>query len=268
MNGTSIFHYRGSEKLRGAPPRIWQRISYFYRGIGLWRTLLVVARNAVAPIYRWEVAYVVIHYIDRQSPRVPGDRVVDKNGTDCIVIESVEELDNIRDETPAGIPMKRLRRHLSDLPNSLVLLARRPTDTGRKTIAYETCQRGYFTAMWREIIRGEIPSDIIFLSDVEVLPKYRGQRIWRVMTETLYDYCRVHGISSACATVSSHNKPSLKKYRHVKGQSGRRSIVGELKLRSVLKGLYAWTTPWEEVLELINTPRDGAGSTSNQQFSL
>jgi GNAT superfamily N-acetyltransferase len=90
------------------------------------------------------------------------------------------------------------------------------------------------------------PTNIIFAIHMEILPKYRGQRIGDVIHIARYEYCRREGIKSVCFVILSYNRPSIKNVR----LPGYR-IAGSIELISIFGGLYKRVTPWEEIRKAI-----------------
>ena len=100
--------------------RIWKRLQYLYRGIGLKRMTLRIAQKIVAAIYRHEIAYIIVRDVKQEDDsHVAQSRKKDHVHTECLVLETLESLREVMREIPPSIPIDVLKKHI--VPISMCL---------------------------------------------------------------------------------------------------------------------------------------------------
>ena len=227
--------------------RLWKRLQYLHRGIGLKRMTLRIAQKIVAPVYRHEVAYIVVRDVkQRGSPKLPKGNNRGHVDTECVVLETLESLKQVLSELPSSIPIDSLINHLTAGPERILILARRlkVTGSGKQVIGYRRCETGIFSALG---VRAKIAGDILFVHHTEILPDYRGHRIQQAIRDATYRYCQRNGLHKICGVVLAHNLPSI--MAHTRNREDR--TVGVVEVVSVLGGLFKSTTPMEKIKSAI-----------------
>ena len=219
----------------------YRPLQLLYRDRGLVQVLCHLARAVLLSFYHRQAQYILMKAIENRAHVAPTNTAEEKIGIECLIVESAEALQAVAREIPTAIRdsadqmKKRLER------GCLVILARRPhpSGTGHEVIGYGIYEPGVFSALGR---RGKVSSDILFNHYLEVLPKYRGQRIADVMKRAIDEHCRAHGFKKRCTVISPSNEPSLRsdlRYGF--------TVVGTVVRVSLLRGLVVWETPWESI---------------------
>ena len=203
-------------------------------GSGRFSLLRRAARSLVASIYRSDTQYI--------TGCVPRALTREQLSIDCLVFESVRQLEEIEHELPAEVPVDRLKGRL--LEGAIVFLPYRSSRTGSKEfVGFSIRERGIFSALGRKI---PLSSDILFGHYLEVLPQYRGQRLAQEIRLFGEIYCRSNGLTKLCAVISAKNRASLQSHRHARSR-----MLGVVRKISVLRGLYLWQTPAEDIKRAI-----------------
>ena len=210
-----------------------------------------VAQRIIRPLYRHEVAYIIVRNVEDRDALDSKDREKDDMGAECaecIVCETLESLRDVENEIPS-VWIDEIKSHLACGRERIVVLARRPIatgsgKTGKTVVGYRTCERGVFFALG---LGGRVSSDILFVHHTEVLSEYRGQRVQQAIRAATHDYCQGNGSKKICGALLAHNKPS--KLAHTRNRQD--TIVGTVELVSVLGGLVRRITPWEKIKDVI-----------------
>ena len=221
--------------------RKWHRLKYLYKVSPIVMVNRLV-KKIIAPIYRHEVGYITL------TDEFVNPIYKDNRETEGIVIKTPESLKVWENEIINLIPIRELKKHLADEIGNIVIFATRPNSSGseRKVVAYRKIQQGGFSYRWG--IKGKLSSDILFISNTEVLPEYRGQRISRMLMDATQDYCRQNRIGKYIGVIGSHNQPSITHALRWKGTK----IIGKIELFSLFSGLYMRVTSWDKVKKIID----------------
>jgi hypothetical protein len=202
-----------------------------------WRRL---ARSLVASIYSSENLYIT-GCVPRALER--GQLTID-----CLVCETIEQLDEFERELPAEMPVERLKARIAD--GCIVFLAYRMGETGCKQfVGFSVRQRGIFSALGRKI---PLSSDVLFGHYLEVFPQYRGQRLAQELRQFGEIYCRSQGLTKLYMVISAKNRASIQSHKHAESR-----MLGTVRKISLLHGLFVWETPSEDIkraLELLDDP--------------
>lgn len=214
-------------------------VSYLYQGSGIGGVLRQIARKLVAPIYQRESQYIVIRNFQEPSSMDLLNGWQDSSMTEGVIIESPEALREVQGEFEDAVLVDSLQARLAQ--GCVVFVARRPrkTGSGKVVVGYFICQRGMFSALGRQ---QKVSPDLLFGHHTEVLPSYRGQRIYQQLRATAFEYCRTHGLKTYCGVTTTYNRSSIQ----AKARTGE-TIVGTVDRVAVLGGLFVWETPWEKI---------------------
>jgi len=221
--------------------RLFDRLNYLYK-IGFKVMMKRLAKNAISPIYRHETGYITV----RGQDSFPVNEYLDTRGTDCIIFETAEAIREWENRVSLSIPYQSLYGHLCNTPHSMVIFAIRPTKDGssRKVVGFRYCQKGVIIFL---DFKKSLPMDILFVNHTEVLPKYRGQRVNRLMMNKTNEYCLQNGLTKIIGVISAHNIPSVKQNIRWKGAG----VIGIIELKSWLGGIYKSTTSWDDIEKAI-----------------
>jgi L-amino acid N-acyltransferase YncA len=192
-------------------------------------------------LYHREAQYILLKRVASQEASRPGPREGSETETTCLLVESVEALQEVAREIPTTMrdSVDQLKQRVAQ--GCIVTLARRPQKAaaGQQVIGYGIYERGVFSALGRQ---GTVSSDLLFNHYIEVLPEYRGQRIADVMRRAIDVYCRAQRLTKRCTVVSPSNESSLRSDLRF-GYT----IVGTVARVSLLQGLFVWETSWESI---------------------
>lgn len=226
--------------------RNWQRMQYLYRGIGLKGTTLRATQKIISPIYRHEVGYIIVEYVEERDFHTPQSRTEDHAQTEYLVLETPESLREVMSEIPSTTMIDRLRKHLSAGPGRIAILLYQPTATGsrKQFIGLRTLARGQFIA---PRLTAKVSDNILFVCDNEILPQYRGQRLAEKLRNATREYCRRNRLNKICGVIMSHNLPSIAVVRRNKYAM----IAGTYELRSLFGGLFKSSTSLENIRSII-----------------
>ena len=220
-------------------------------GRRLARVLARLARAVATSLYCRQRQYITVKRLDVPDAVVASRALAAERETECFVVDSVEALDAVAPEIPAGF-----RDSVDELKNRLaqgcvVCLARRPRMDGAGTqiIGYEIAERGIFSALGR---RTRLAADVVFSHYVEVHPSCRGQRIHGLLFATRDAYFRRRGGKVVCGVVAPQNRASLQAL----GRDGS-VIVGTVERISLLRGLLMWDTPLERIESALRSLERG-----------
>jgi len=229
--------------------QIWDRLKYLYR-INPRVMIRRIVHKIIAPIYRHEVGYITLN-----GPLA--HKETDNKGTKCIVLNTPESLHAWRNGISPLLPFNTLERHLADDSESIVVLATRPdfSGSGKKVIGYRMCQPNMFVAPG---IKEKLPLNCLFIIHTEVFPEYQRQKVNRIMRSTTNEFCRQKGLTKVLGVILTHNQPSIKSYKYLKG--GR--IIGKFESLSLLFGLYRSVTPLDEIKKAIEDHDAEKGTVS------
>lgn len=228
------------------------RLRQTYQARGLIGVLRLLARRALATLYRRETQHIFVRRIPGHASRPLLSEAAEPGGTTCLFVESAAALREVEGEIPPAIrdSVDQLRKRLAE--GCSVVLARRPhaSGTGHDVIGYAINEPGVFSALGR---RGRVSSDYLFNHYIEVLPEYRGQRIADVMRRAMDEYGRMRGFTRRCSVVSPVNESSRR-------SNLRYGLIhaGTVARVSILGGLYVWDTPWEDVERALRVGDDDA----------
>lgn len=223
-----------------------RHVGYLYHGDGAKAVALQLARKLMAPLYQRERQYISIHTIQDRDPLaslLPG--AGENLGIECLVVETPEALRGVEAELPSATLADHLRTRLAQ--GSIVVLARQAQTMGggKKVVGYGVCQRGVFSALGRT---GRIAADILFSHYTEVLPAYRGQRIFQLIREAQFEYCRGQGLKKLCGVATVHNRSAIL----ARTRTGE-ALVGTVERVALLGGLFVWETPWERIEQVLRS---------------
>ena len=220
--------------------RRWQRLKYLYK---VNPTVMIerLTKKIIAPFYRHEFGYITL------TEEFSEHKYKDKHETKCIYINKTETLKSWQSIIPDLIPVNQLREHLLKQKNNCIILATRTglNTSERIVVGYRILQHGYFSHDWG--IKGNLPSDMLFVYYTEVLPEYRGQRINRMLMEATQDYCRKNRIRRYIGVIGTHNKPSITHSLRWKDTR----IIGKIELFSLFGGFFKRATSWDEIMSKI-----------------
>lgn len=182
-----------------------------------------------------------------------GDKADD---IECVIVESSAALEDVTCTIPPAIPRATLRHRLQR--GCIVVLACKPPQVGpgMDCVGYSILERGVFSALGR---RKQVSSDILFAHHAEVLPAYRGRRIYYAMMLAQLAYGQQHGVRKVCAVVSTHNRASLS------GTSRIATITGVVARVVFFRGLFVLETPWKRIARALGEEeqgRDGSEAAS------
>lgn len=213
----------------------WGRLSLLRRA----------ARAIATSIYQSDT-----QYITGCVPRALAREQLDIN---CLVFESVRQLEEIEPELPSEMPVDRLKGRLAE--GCIVFLPYRSSGPGSKEfVGFSIRERGIFSALGRKI---PLSSNILFGHYLEVFPRYRGQRLAEEIRLLGEIYCRKNGLTKLCTVISAKNQASLQSHRH----AGSR-MLGAVRKISLLRGLYIWETPAEDIKRAIASLDETAPSNA------
>jgi GNAT superfamily N-acetyltransferase len=127
----------------------------------------------------------------------------------------------------------------------VLCIARRPRcpGSGKEIVGYEIAERGIFSALGR---RTPVADDVIFSHYVEVLPRYRGQRIHRLLFSTRDAWFAQRGGRVVCGVCEPQNQASLRALRRDGAV-----IVGMVERVALLRVFVMSYTPFERIAELL-----------------
>jgi len=193
-----------------------------------------VARWLTASIYKSETQYI--------TGCVPRDLAREQLSIDCLVFDSVEQLEAIEHDLPSEFPVERLKARVAE--GCILFLAYRLGRAGSKQfVGFSVRQRGIFSALGRKI---PLSSEVLFGHYLEVFPQYRGQRLAQELRLFGEIYCRSHGLTKLCTVISAKNSASMQSHKHARSR-----MLGEVRKISVLRGLLVWETPIEDIRRAI-----------------
>ena len=120
----------------------------------------------------------------------------------------------------------------------------RSTGAGSKEfVGFSIRERGIFSALARKI---PLSSDILFGHYLEVFPQHRGQRLAQEIRTFGEMYCHSNGLTKLCTVISAKKKASMQSHKHARSR-----MLGAVRKISVLRGLYIWQTPAEDIKRAI-----------------
>lgn len=163
------------------------------------------------------------------------------------VVESLQQLEAMAPEFPAGLSLDRLRRWLE--PGRIAILARRPVGNGAtsQVVGYRVCERGVLKSSLG--LHERIAPAFLFIHYAEVLAEYRGQRIAELLRECSHRFAVRRGITWTCGVVGLGNAASLA--AHLRPGSGSRVVTTIHKL-SFFGGRIVWRTRWRTIATALD----------------
>lgn len=235
-----------------------ERLLYLRHSLGNVGMLRRLFHQMLGPIYRSETAYVALTRFDENDPSTVENDFQDEYGTQCVILTSSEELSAIADEILPPIQLDELREHFESGPNRSVILARqdKPNEQGKRVIGFRTMIRGQFTHFFG-MLEGKLPSDALMITNSYVIPECRGHRAQQVMRAMCHDYANKNGIQQLVGAIMSHNIASLRAHMRRKKNSNV-FLLGPITMVSILGGLYKKTTPFSEVLRMLDHPEEAS----------
>lgn len=214
-------------------------------GSGCLSLLRRAARSIATSIYQSDTQYI--------TGCVPRALAREQLGIDCLVFESVRELEEIEHELPPEMPVDKLKARLAE--GCIAFLPYRPSGAGSKEfVGFSIRERGIFSALGRKI---PLSSNILFGHYLEVFPPYRGQRLAEEIRLFGEIYCHRNGLTKLCTVISAKNKASMQSHRHARSR-----MLGAVRKISLLRGLYVWETPVEEIKRAIASLDETAPSNT------
>ena len=221
-----------------------ENLKFLYRGLGVRRAALWLAREIVRPVFYRETCYVVTHEVrecEKEESAAGHSR-----GLEHHIVESAQSLWKLQ----VHLPPHR-RKVLSDYvtrPNRIVVFACLSSSIGGRleVVGYRRCERGMFTGPG---LRVGVSDDVLFVRHSWVFPKYRGQQIAAFLGQGTDAYCRRVGISRVCGTIRVDNGPSLRAHT----RNGDSTIVGVITFVQMLGGLVQRVTPAAHVKSMVET---------------
>ena len=236
--------------------RRFRDLKYLYRGAGLQTVILRIACKLVSPVYRRQKLYIVMRNIERWNSIIRTSTTAESTGIECLIVQTSElptalECEFVR-SLRKSVPY--LKRSLAK--GSMVLLARRPTETGdeNEIVGYRICEPGVFSTPWHA---REISPDILFIHHLETASECRGQRIQQALGSATIDYCVNNGLKATCGLIVSHNRPSILSNTRL----GASRIEGTIERTSILGGLFVRQTPWGTIDAILSE----CGSVKKEQ---
>jgi len=219
-----------------------QHVSYVYNSQGWIGVARQITKKIISPLYEKEVQYVWL-----RDPKSVSSIVSRLSGTqgaeiECVVLESLELFERLRNQIPPSLAI-RLERRLKE--GCILFVASRLTQDGltRQIAGYSIAQGGVFSALGRSC---KVSSSILFTHYSEVLPEFRGQRVVGTLWDARDLYCRRSGYEKHCGVVSTDNLPSIQSLRRMGAR-----IVGTTQRVSTVGSNLRWEPSWEKILEMI-----------------
>jgi hypothetical protein len=233
-----------------------ERLRYLRKSLGAGGMLKRLLSKIVAPIYRSETGFITLTRLDDSGPSTDEDHATDSYGTECVVLTSPEQLNELADEILPPILLGELMDHLKAGPNRPIVLARRdnPVAPGKRAIGFKKTVRGQFTHFSGRL-EGRLPDDTLMVTADYVIPECRGQRVAVVMRTAFHDYARKNGIRNSIGAVMSHNVASLRAHKHRQNPSDGQ-FFGPIKSIVIFGGLYSKATPFSNVLRYLQNPNE------------
>jgi GNAT superfamily N-acetyltransferase len=168
----------------------------------------------------------------------------DDGESECVVVQSLADLEAVAHEIPAGLSYQRLRKALEASFLLICIRVSAPDRSGKQIVGYRICQRGVFSSHLMPPRR--ISPDFVFVRYAEVLPEYRGRRIAHKLKHYLYQYARRQNIRWSCGVISVTNAASIT--AHLRAQEGSNpQVIATIDTFSFLGGRLVWRTPWRRV---------------------
>src|SRR4051812_11450437 len=160
-------------------------------------SLSLIARAWLRRVVVHEVRVLIAAPVSSVPPTEESD-------SECVIIESVRELEALRHEIPTAFYPK-LRRAVE---RSFIVGVRQSAvgAPGKQIIAYRICERGVFVAPG---LRKPISPDFMFVHYAEVLPQYRGKRVATKLKAYLHRYAQARNIRWVCGAVTITNSASM-----------------------------------------------------------
>jgi hypothetical protein len=214
-------------------------------GSGRLSLLRRAACSLVTSIYQSDTQYI--------TGCVPRALAREQLDIDCLVFESVRQLEEIEPELPSEMPVDKLKARLAE--GCIVFLPYRSTGAGSKEfVGFSIRERGIFSALGRKI---PLSSTILFGHYLEVFPRYRGQRLAQEIRLFGEIYCHRNGLTKLCTVISAKNRASLQSHKHARSR-----MLGAVRKISLLRGLYIWETPAEDIKRAIASLDETAPSNA------
>jgi hypothetical protein len=219
-----------------------EHVSYLYKNQGWIGVARQITKKIISPFYQKEVQYVWLRDPKRANSTVSPSSGAQGDETECIVLESLELFEHLRNQIPLPLAT-RLETRLKE--GCILFIAwRRPQDgLPRQLVGYSITQGGIFSALGRSC---KVTSSILFTHYSEVLPGFRGQRVVGTLWDARDLYCRRNGYKKHCGVVSTDNLPSIRSLRRL----GARIVGTTQRVRTVGANL-RWEPSWEEIFEMI-----------------
>lgn len=211
-----------------------------YRAGGFPSLARRLGRSLVSSLWDYHAQEVRGRLILDKDPAFSGREADSHQATECVFVETVEELDRYAGEfrLPFRDSLDALRKRLKQ--GCFLILARQVVESGgREIVGYSIMERGGFSAAG---IKGRLPQDTSFVHFTEVANKYRGQRIAQVITQARNEYCRRNGIKKSFTAHTTGNASSERAFR----KFGSQLLCYAVRI-SILRGLIVWQTPWKRI---------------------
>jgi GNAT superfamily N-acetyltransferase len=160
--------------------------------------------------------------------------------SECVIVETLGQLQSIAHEIPPSFSYAKLRNALDE--GSFLVCVRRPAPGGKRKqiVGYRTCERAVFRSLG---VRKRVSPQFLFIHYAEVLPEHRGKGIAGQLREYVHQYARRHDIRWTCGVVSVDNPASLA--AHLRAQEGTNPrAVGRIDTLHFVGGRFVLATPW------------------------
>lgn len=160
--------------------------------------------------------------------------------SECVIVETLDELESIAHEIPKSFSYARLRKAVEE--GSFLVCVRRkvPGGAGRQIVGYRTCERAAFRSPG---IRKRISPHFLFIHYAEVVPEHRGKRIAGLLRDYVHEYARRRGVRWTCGVVSVTNPASIA--AHLRAQDGAKpTVAGRIDVLYFFGAHLAIATPW------------------------
>jgi ribosomal protein S18 acetylase RimI-like enzyme len=220
--------------------RKWQEFLKVSRERGLRRTVVEVLRVLTTSVWHHEMVFVRGRIIEGRTSSESNEEV-DDSAVECTILQAPFALEQVKQEIPASFrdSPDDLKKRLEE--GCIVILARQQREGTQRheVLGYLIAEKGSFSALGRKRKAGP---DVLYGHYIEVLPEYRQKGIANLLVRAMEDYARSNGLRRYYALVSPKNpvaRKILERHRH--------EWLGKVERVSILRGLYVWETPWEEI---------------------